>query len=333
MNSWQKQFTLEHLAAAAACYGIAEHDISKFGGFENLVYAMKDNGRDTILRVTHDSHRTERQLQAELNFVAYLAEHNVNVCKPLPSPGGRLLERIPYEGGTFLLTAFEKAPGGHIHGGQSEWNDSLFQEWGRITGLMHECAVNYSVPAGEPDRITEDELPYQPTDASPAEEQLLYQAFKKREEQILRLPREKNSYGLCHRDLHHGNFYVHNGVIFAFDFDDCGYDYFIQDVAMAVYYASTFSQWSKPAASREETTERANRFLVGFMEGYNQIRHIDSYWMKQLPLFIEKRRIDLCAILWEEWGSGTQEQRHWLRWNIEGIADEQPCMDLEPGWF
>lgn len=331
MNNWQKHFTSAHLNSAAACYGIPGSNITKAGGFENLVYSMNYNDKSTILRITHDSHRTERQVHAELNFVMHLAEHNVNVCKPLPSPGGRLLEQIPCEGGTYLLTAFEKARGGHVHGGLPEWNDSLFREWGRITGLMHSCVVNYSVPEGAPDRITDDEPPCNPSSDLRAEMQMLYQAFKKYEEQIMLLPKCKDSFGLCHRDLHHGNFFVENGVIFAFDFDDCGYDYFVQDIAMAVYYASSFPRWGSPAASREQTSESADRFLASFLEGYGKVRRIDPYWMKQLPLFIEKRRIDLSMILWDEWGTGTQEQRDWLRWNLNGIANDQPCMDLKLG--
>lgn len=332
MNNWQKQFTAARLNAAAACYGIAGERIAKVGGFENLVYSMNLNDGNVILRVTHDSHRTEKQVQAELNYIAYLADHGVHVCKPLPSPGGRLMERLPTEDGTFLLTAFERAPGGHVHGGHPEWNESLFREWGRITGLMHACALNYSVPKGEPDRITEDEPPYDPASAELSSEMLmLHQAFKKYEDQISRLPRSGESYGMCHRDLHQGNFHADGGVIYAFDFDDCGYDYFVQDIAMAVYYAATFPQWSTPAGSREQTTEAANRFLAGFMEGYNKVHRIEPYWMKQLPLFIEKRRIDLCMILWEEWSAGTEGQRNWLRWNWSGIAEGQPCMDLQFG--
>lgn len=330
MNNWQKQFTSERLDAAAARYGLSGAAISKVGGFENLVYAMDFNGKSTILRVTHDSHRTETQVQAELNFVAYLAEHGVLVCKPLPSPGGRLLESIPAENGTFLLTAFEKAPGGHVHGGHPAWDDSLFREWGRITGLMHACAVKYSVPDGEPDRITEDESPYDPASSEHSDEMvMLHHAFQRCEEQILRLPRSGESFGMCHRDLHHGNFYVDGGIIQAFDFDDCGYDYFVQDIAMAVYYASTFPQWSTPAASREQTTGAASRFMASFMDGYNGVHRIDPYWLKQLPLFIEKRRIDLCMILWDSWSSGTEGQRDWLRWNLRAIAEGQPCMDLD----
>jgi Ser/Thr protein kinase RdoA (MazF antagonist) len=330
MDNWQKLFTAESLDSAAACYAITGEQIAKVGGFENLVYSMKLNDRNVILRVTHDSHRTEEQVLAELNFVAYLAGQGVHVCRPLPSPSGRLLESIPGESGTFLLTAFERAPGGHVHGGHPEWNESLFREWGRITGLMHACALNYSVPKGGPDRDMEDDPPYDPDSAElPAEMLMLHGAFKKYEEKISRLPRSKESYGMCHRDLHQGNFHADGGVIHAFDFDDCGYDYFVHDIAMAVYYAATFPQWSTPAGSREQTTEAANRFLASFMEGYNGVHRIEPYWMKQLPLFIEKRRIDLCMILGEEWSAGTEGQRHWLSWNLKGIAEDQPCMDLE----
>ncbi|MHA6482462.1 phosphotransferase enzyme family protein [Paenibacillus sp. strain BS8-2] len=331
MNSWHKGFTDDRLAEAATCYGIRGNEIAKVGGFENLIYGMNQQGDNTILRITHTSHRTEEQVQAELNFVLYLAECEVNVCKPLPSPSGRLIERIAGESGTFLATAFERAPGGHIYGGQTEWNDSLFAEWGRITGRMHQCALNYISREGGPNRMTQDEPPYEPAPDLPEEERMLSQSFKLYEERILRLPRSRYRYGMCHRDLHHGNFYVDQGRIHAFDFDDCGDDYFVQDMAMAVYYAATFPQWSTPASGREQTTEAAKRFFAHFMEGYAKERSVSSQELEQLSLFVEKRRIDLCMILLNEWRKGTEAQQHWLRWNIEGIANGEPCMDLELG--
>jgi len=41
---------------------------------------------------------------------------------------------------------------------------------------------------------------------------------------------------LIHTDVHAGNFFVDDGRITVFDFDDSSYQWFASDIAIALYY-------------------------------------------------------------------------------------------------
>jgi Ser/Thr protein kinase RdoA (MazF antagonist) len=60
------------------------------------------------------------------------------------------------------------------------------------------------------------------------------------------LPTPVDGYGLLHTDLHHGNFFVDEGRITAFDFDDIGYNWFASDIAVLLLRAISFPP--KPCA-------------------------------------------------------------------------------------
>jgi len=324
----------ELLGHAARRYGIEREAIRKFGGFENLVYRFDRDGKPYYLRVTHESRRSVSEMEAELHWLHDLAEQGVSVAGPVRSEFGRWLETIETEQGTFLLSVFEEAKGVRVDAHHSAWGAELFAEWGFVTGRMHACARDYEPPAGMPKRMgyemnifRSQPIPDHLPAASIIRERLL--AI---EEQIGKLPEQAGLYGMSHRDLHHGNFHVHDGTITAFDFDDCGYDYFIQDIAMAVYYASIMPDWHAPVSDIALASDHANRFLESFMRGYERAYSLDQASMKLLPLFVEKRRLELAMILLEPWGGAAQRnelKREWVERNVDSIRHGEPCMRLD----
>lgn len=333
MAEWHKRVTEEVLAAAAGRLDIASGELRHVGGFENMIYSYHKDNRECMLRVSHTLHRPEEQVISEMHWVDYLARHGVNVAKPLPFPSGKLVERLEAgadKEGCFLLAISEKAPGRHVNGGSPEWGRELFEGWGEITGRMHAAARGYTLPPQLAPRPSEDTAPADPFEPRTAGETEVRRVFEAYAEQIRRLERTPDSYGLCHRDLHQGNFHVHDGAIVAFDFDDCGYDHFVQDIAMAVYYASSFPEWRKPVADAKLLTESANVFLDAFLTGYGRANRLDSRLLKQLPLFIERRRADLTLILREAWSrpEANPDQRRWLEWNMRELAEGRACMEL-----
>ncbi|EGG34281.1 phosphotransferase [Paenibacillus sp. HGF5] len=62
--------------------------------------------------------------------------------------------------------------------------------------------------------------------------------LKERLTKLTSLPKSKDTYGLTHTDFHQSNFYLHNGDIYLFDFDDCGYTYFVNDIANGWFNAT-----------------------------------------------------------------------------------------------
>ncbi|WP_019535336.1 phosphotransferase enzyme family protein [Paenibacillus ginsengihumi] len=333
MAQWQTALNEQHLAEAAKRYGVAEEDIVKVGGFENLVFRFGYAGIDAILRVSHTSHRSVRQIEAEIDWLLHLAQEGVGVSRPLASAGGNLMETIPHSEGQFILNAFEKAAGEQVHAEHPAWGPALFEEWGRTIGRMHACAKTYTLPKGMARRMRED------MDLTLSEDKFaswqpeaieVYRKYRELESLIRDLPQDEDGYGMCHRDLHHGNFFVSGGRICAFDFDDCGYDYFAHDIAMAVYYASMFPGGGMPESDREKASDSANRFFERFMRGYFLENRLDEAWLRHLPLFMNQRHCELSLILLELWGeNGTVAERAWIKRNLTAMVSGQPCFELD----
>jgi Ser/Thr protein kinase RdoA (MazF antagonist) len=335
LSNWRQQLDEEKLLEMAAQrFGTQREAIRKLGGFENIVYRFMRDDVPCILRVTHDSRRTASEIEAELDWMHDLAEHGVRVARPLPSERGSLLEKVETELGTFLLAVFEEAPGIRMDGKHPGWGPELFTEWGYVTGQLHACARAYEPPAGLPKRMGFEMNIFrsQPIPNHMPAASLIRERLIRIEEQMGALSKPEGQYGMCHRDLHHGNFHVHEGRITAFDFDDCGYDHFVQDVAMAVYYASVMPTWTEPVSDMKQVSDNANRFLEHFMRGYDRAYSLDQASMKLLPLFIEKRRCELTMILLEPWGGDAQQhpgKREWIDRNVDSIRHDQPCMILD----
>lgn len=331
MANWQQTFTEERFALASQRFGINPETVRKIGGFDNLLYGYRSKGRDLVLRVSHSSRRPADQILAELHWVGYLADNGVSVAKPVPSDLGSLIEVLEGDGGYFTLTGFERAPGSHVNARRAEWGPKLFEAWGRLTGEMHALAKTYRVTPGFPVRPDRDEVPVSVESAAAPEAREARRVYEEASEAIGALPQGPEGFGLCHRDLHHGNFFVADGTITAFDFDDCGYDYFIQDIAMPLYYASVFPVPDSPLYVHGEISDFANRFLDHFLKGYGSANRLDGSWLRKLPLFVERRRSELCLILFREWGALPEgdARRQWLDRNLEDIRSGVPCMTLD----
>lgn len=100
------------------------------------------------------------------------------------------------------------------------------------------------------------------------------------------MPRDPDSYGLIHGDIHHNNFHVHKDELILFDFDECEYNWFVADIANPLFYATPL-----PSDGREQRYRTAKRFYDYFMEGYSKENVLDEYWLRRIPLFLRLREI------------------------------------------
>jgi amicoumacin kinase len=328
MPNWQNRFDQDMLVQAGQLIGVDGQAFKHIGGFENVIYGYKQDDQERILRVTYTTHRSVELMESEMHFMDYLAKHGVQVACPVAFASGKLVECLSSGEDTFILTLFEFAPGGETGSNHENWGIELFEEWGEITGKMHALAQNYKLADGMTPRPYQDSIGFDTSKFGPTE-QMVYEKLQEVSERINALPQEKGAFGLCHRDLHHGNFHVHNGQIIAFDFDDCGYDYFVHDIAMAVYYSAVFGNWRKPNYKNEQVSELANEVLVSFMKGYHRYHQLDAKWLEQLPLFIEKRRLELFLLTFEEFSNSSNEDEvNWRKHNLQEIEQGMPCMEI-----
>jgi len=285
-----EQYKGKVLAFAAERLGLERDKIVFFGGFENFVYEHKD----IILRITHSIRRTESYVMGELEFVRYLADHGVPVAVPILSPGGNLVETFPIGDGYFLITAFNKAWGHEPE--ESELTGVFFEKWGRLTGQIHSLTKSFqpSRPSYKRQEWYEEEvLDFEKY--VPRSQELVHQRSTELFRKLNSLPVDGDVYGLTHNDIHYGNIHLHDDNLTLFDFDDCGYHWFANDIAVAVH--SVLPGYHLEAEFDSITED----FLTHFMNGYREENQLSVEWLGRVPAFLRLYDLIDYGIIHQAW--------------------------------
>ena len=275
------------LVSQAASRWSATSKIELLDDVSNYVYQFQSEAGWKILRITHSSHRPESQIIAELDWINYLSRQGIPVAPPCPTTNQRLTETFPVQDSYFTAVVFEFAPGQFVEeANPAVWNPDLFQQLGSIMGAMHHASKTYNPehledkrPDWREDLLIKNARQYLPPDQMDVAGEL---------DQILshfnQLPISNNDYGLIHGDINPTNFHVLDGKITLFDFDDCAYNWFINDIAVVMpLYSKMFSEpnWE------DQITE----FVYWFMQGYRKENDLDDSWLALLPTCLRLQNI------------------------------------------
>jgi amicoumacin kinase len=256
------------------------------GDFENFVYEVEVRGRPAVLRITHRSHRTANDVQAELDFVRFLAQRELPVCRPVPSRSGTDWQPL---GDEFFACCFERAEGKPAEPEDpSSWNERVFDNWGGTLASFHQSAAEYAPLAGRPQRFRwhEDDLTVV-SPHLPAEDADIAARLNRLLAELNRLPRPPESYGLIHADLHTGNFFVSEaGELRVFDFDDACQHWFSYDLAVVINHLS-----------RQFTPAERDRIFNLVLVGYSRVRALPVGLDTELPLLLRLRNLQLYQLM------------------------------------
>ena len=280
-------FHSEILDRALEQFNIHPDNINLLDGFESFIYEFSRPDGEFILRIGHNLRRSQALIQAEVDWINYLAAGGAGVAKAILSTNGRLVEFIPDgQGNQFMATAFVKANGRPPN--DALWNERLFQNWGRLLGRIHTLTKDY-VPSNPSWLRDEWDSPgnLQVEAWLPLEDQAARSHFHALLQHFQSLPKNRDSYGLIHQDAHAGNFFVDDEYkITLFDFDDCVYSWFIYDIAMVFFYG-LMNHGDDPAY--------VQTFCRYFLDGYRKENLLAPEWLAEIPYFLKLREIDLYA--------------------------------------
>jgi Ser/Thr protein kinase RdoA (MazF antagonist) len=302
------------LQEAMRRYGIAKDQIHILDSFESFIYEFERNAEGYILRVGHSFRRSESLIRGEVHWINYLADGGVSVARAIPSENGNLVEVIgDGEGGQFLVSAFLRAEGQRPW--EAGWTPERFESYGQLLGQMHALAVDYQAdPHGE--RPAWDDASMNFIELYlPASEGIVHQKYQSVVKHILRLPKSKSSYGLIHQDAHQNNFFMDaNGRLTLFDFDDCVYSWFINDIAIVLFYISMDAEDLGYPNAASFTQE----FMVHFLRGYRQAYRLDPSWLREIPTFLKLRELELYAVAFRDF-----DIKDIAHWSFESFVQNQ----------
>ncbi|MFC4454856.1 phosphotransferase enzyme family protein [Deinococcus sonorensis] len=312
----------------AALYHQTSGDLTDLGSFENQVYAFQTPEGPRVLRLVHSSHRTERQVQAELHWLSFLGVQGVDVAAPVADHAGQLLSVWPDgSGGQYLATAFVRVPGERLNPVQA--TSGQLRAWGRLLADLHNQTQIYR-PEDPQGRFHWHQDPYieqRHARAAALPEALepgIMERFDRLVERLAAQPTSPERYGLIHNDAHPGNVLVEGERLHLFDFDDCTHNFFVNDLAMALYYGL----WGVPEEQREQV---GLRLWTELLAGYRERRALpDPADLALVPTLLKLREVELYVLLLSKWepDSRTEGQLRFLRDTRERILYDVPYLHL-----
>jgi Putative homoserine kinase type II (protein kinase fold) len=245
----------------------------------NEIYEVTVDGIAYILRSSKYSIKKKEHIEFELNWMNYLSAEISEIVKPIPSLNDNLFEVVDNE---YILCLFEKAESNPY-----EFNESLFFDMGTIIGNMHRLTKEYSGNIVQPKFEWYNGWTTWPEYNIVVDEEIQLHINRLKRE-LQSLPKSNDNYGIIHEDIHTGNFFVKNGKIKLFDFDDCQFNWYICDIATSLYQ---ITQHKLPyyLTNTNERNDFAEFFLKPFFKGYFEANNLDKYWLLKINLFINYR--------------------------------------------
>lgn len=279
------------LQEAMRRYGITSKQIHPLDAFESFIYEFERDSQAYILRIAHSVRRSESLVLGEVDWINYLADGGVSVAKAILSESGKLVEEIEDQwGGFFLTTAFVKAQG---QAPWDLWTPELYESYGELIGRIHTLSRSYQpsqVDWKRPD--WNDDLFEFVERYLPASESIAKQQYQDICNHVKTLPKDRDSYGLTHQDAHGNNLFVDEmGQITLFDFDECAYNWFINDIAAVLFYI---------VQGAEDGRAFTQEFMTHFLRGYIRACPLDFTWLREIPNFLKIREIELYAVIYRD---------------------------------
>lgn len=311
------------LEEVGSLYGVKNSDLYFVGGFENYIYGFKTD-KEHIVRITHSSHRSVEEIKSELDFIFYLAKCKSKVSMPLESINNKLVEVIECKDGSyFIICAFEKAIGTPPN--RDNLTPEFFFSYGKTVGEFHRLTKEYNISHGIKRRYNwnQDLLIVNAKKYLPKEDEVVLKRLNKVIEEINKIDKNINNFGLIHTDIHMGNFFVHNNELTVFDFDDLAYQYFISDIAIALYYF-TFMKDEK------DQLFFADKLMEPFMKGYLSINYLSKEDYLKIPLFLKLREIILYIVFHRTVDVGLNEfANKYINRYKNRIINNIPFLDID----
>ncbi len=261
---------------------------------ENATYRVDKPGFDQpdILRVHREGYHSKNAILSELAWMNSLREEG-GVITPTGIPGidGDLIQIHGIEGleKPRHLVLFE-----FIEGIEPDENQDLiqpFENLGETSAKLHNHVLSWQVPKNF-ERLTWDfehmlgdkpnwgdwrEAPAMDADAKA----ILERQARTIERRLDAFGKGRDRYGLVHADIRLANLLIVGDSTRVIDFDDCGFGWFLYDVATALSFF--------------EDHPKVPELVDAWVRGYRRVRDLPREDEAEIPTFIMLRRMVLLA--------------------------------------
>jgi Ser/Thr protein kinase RdoA (MazF antagonist) len=296
------------IARALPAYGLPEDTpLTLLNRSENETWAVGG----LILRLHRQGYHTKAEITSELTWLTALQTlPGLNAVQPIPGAQGLVTEID-----TRFLVAFAPIMGQELQPGDdlARW----FAPLGEITARLHLQSRQWPRPQGftrkrwDVDTILGPQPHWghwrQAQGLDREGEALLARATGALAAKLHAYGTGPETFGLIHADLRLANLMADGDRLTAIDFDDCGFGWWVYDLAAALSFI--------------ETDPRLPDLIARWIEGYTRIAPLRPEDRAMIPALIFLRRVLLTAWLATRADSDTAQA-------LGGIAYTQGTLDL-----
>lgn len=286
---------------------------------ENATYAITcANGRSYVLRVHRAHYHARCAIASELAWLDALRAEGLHVPQAISGLDGHYIQQAgDKQTEQRWVVLFEWIAGTEPDPQQAL--DGAFRRLGAITAQLHRHARNWQRPA-DFQRLSWDhqsmlgpqghwgpwqEAPYLDEPGC----QLITATLKQVQHCIQSYGQDEQRFGLIHADLRLANLLVDGDQTRVIDFDDCGFGWYMHDLAAAL----SFHEHHRDAA----------HWIDNWLHGYVSIAQPNALDLQMLPTLIIQRRLQLLAWTGSHRGTPTVEGlgSAWVDWTLKLCRD------------
>jgi Ser/Thr protein kinase RdoA (MazF antagonist) len=279
---------IAHLARSACDrWGLDGAAIALLHHRENAVFRIDAaSGERFVLRVHRPGYQTRASVRSELTWTDALRDSGVESPAALPARDGERVQEVTHAAmpEPRLCVLFRWVEGSPLAGAVTA---AAFETLGAVNARLHRQAETWSIPSGfERQRwdlegmLGERALwgRFGDLGALAGEaRRICARAADVVREDLSRYGADSDRFGLIHADLMPDNVLVHAGVPRIIDFDDCGFGWFLYDLATLLV----------PHEGRAHHDEA----FAAWLRGYRAVRPLDDAHLAHLPALSIARRL------------------------------------------
>lgn len=262
---------------------------------ENVTFRVVDNAinKTYILRINRPGYHSKKEIESEIQWIHSLQQElPFEIAKPLPNRFGHYIQETLYEGLCYYSSLFTYLSGIAPNEQDEHTFPEHFYKLGIITAKLHNQTERNYQQYKQFDRITWnfDTLigatpkwgRWQEGLGMTAERESLFQRVENTiRNRIKTFGQEGSRFGLIHSDLRFANLLVEKDQLKVLDFDDCGFGWYLYDLAASLSFI--------------EHQPYVPQLIESWLKGYRQLRKLSMEEENEIPTFILMRRLQLIA--------------------------------------
>ena len=280
----QAERLIELARAALTQWNGRFSDLELFKNRENAVFSVRrEDGSRVALRVHRAGYHDDEALRSELFWMAELGRSGIAVPPVIRAADGSLFIHAEAPGVPEVrqVDMLGWLSGGPIGADGRLEKSEQFRRIGALAAQLHAHGEALPLPKGftrhrwdEEGLIGADplwgrfwELPALTDD----DRALLLEAREQAREDLATFGKEDARFGMIHADLIRDNVLEHEGRLQAIDFDDCGFGWYLFELATILNATSGEPDYS--------------RLREALLAGYRSVRPLPDADLDHLPLF------------------------------------------------